>query len=887
MPNRVHRFFIRHRRWGLFFSSLMLVLLVGPLSLPGDWGLTAAQAQSPVPLVQQGVEAYRTGEFDDAIALWQQALQAYPADAWADRAIVQENLARVHQQIGQTQTALDYWEAAAAAYRASDNSVQFGRMLIEQAQVYISLGQHQRAAALLCGDEAPAIAPMAETAELCGGGAYAIAAATDDRLGQVAALGSLAETYRLQGEYATAQTLLATGIAQVESQPALAPYEAPLLNSLGNTYARQFRQTSRRAEAAELIDREGIAARLTAAAQTYREQAVANLTQAIAIAQARADAPTEMRAQLSLLALQPDGGHARDLATIREQLGRLIDRLPASRETAYAAIAIAQSYRTAERNFACAGDQENPAVSSWLNTGLEIAKRIGDDRARSFALGELGHLAECQRDWDTAQRLTKAAQLAASNALESADSLYLWEWQAGRIYREQQLLDPAIAAYQQAIATLETIRTDILTADRELQFDFRDTVEPVYRQYIELQLTAAAEPPLTKQVFSPSPVNIAETLATVDALRLAELQNFFGDDCVLVASTDAREQLLADDPQTTILTSVVLDDRVVMIANLPDGTSQVHWVDEGQDLRQVADTFRSVLEVFTDRDFDLTAAEELYQQLIQPFEAAFERTQTQTLVFIQDGFLRNIPMSALYDGSQYLIEKYAIATTPALSLTAPRATTPQFQALAVGLSQTVVTTSGREFDDLRSVPDEIAAVTAALPGSQQLLDETFTVEQFRNALQAQRFPILHIATHGQFSTVPEETFVVTGPSPSGAAEELTFSQLEALLRESSPTAEPVELITLTACETATGDDRATLGLAGVAIQAGARSAIASLWRLDDTTAATLMPQFYRYLQNPDLNKAQALQAAQIEAIAANPQANPGRWAPLILVGNWQ
>ena len=105
---------------------------------------------------------------------------------------------------------------------------------------------------------------------------------------------------------------------------------------------------------------------------------------------------------------------------------------------------------------------------------------------------------------------------------------------------------------------------------------------------------------------------------------------------------------------------------------------------------------------------------------------------------------------------------------------------------------------------------------------------------------------------------------------------------------SSDAREPIDLITLTACETATGDDRATLGLAGVAIRAGARSAIASLWKIDDATAAQLINEFYGHLKKPGVSKAQAMQAAQIAAIdAAGSGANPGSWAPLILVGNWQ
>ncbi|NEQ44315.1 MAG: CHAT domain-containing protein [Leptolyngbya sp. SIOISBB] len=899
MYSLLRRFLIRRLLRMLFVCSLILALVIGHPLQPGGLGTPAiAQEQTPAQLVQSGVEAYQQADYRAAIAVWAQALAAYPADANAERAIVHENLARVYQQVGETQAAIASWEAAAADYQAIDNSTQFGRMLTEQAQVYITLGQYQRAAVLLCGDAELDIHLEGEMDIHCVGGAYAIAVATTDPTGQATALGSLAETYRLQGDYETAESILKIGLDLVNSHEGLAQYQAAMLNSLGNTYARWSQFSQRRAEASELVGLSSaldVAKRLQAEADQKRTQALKAFTEAVDAAVIRSDVFTEMRSQLSLVFLSRRNPVPNQTDTAaQERLAQLIVELPLSRDTAYAAITLAKSYYTLAQDFACPNAQarnqiipRDCRVKHWLEIGLQIADRIEDDRAQSFALGELGHLAECQQNWEEAAHLTHQAQLAASHALESADSLYLWEWQMGRIHNQQEQTNQAIASYKQAIATLEDIRTDILTADRDLQFDFRDTVEPIYRQYIALLLTTAQDDSSTKQVSPIADINMAETLQAVDALRLAELQNFFGDDCVLIASTDAREQLLANDPQTAVITSVVLEDRTVLLANLPDGTDKIFFVGETPQLRALASDFRRTLKRFRDFAFDLSSSESLYQQLIADLDKDLERTQTKTLVFVQDGFLRNIPMAALWDGDEYLIQKYAIATTPALGLTAPRSNNRDFRALAVGLNQEIVTESGRSFNDLGAVPEELNAISEQLPGSRTLLNEEFTVERLKEALQENSYPILHLATHGQFSTVPEETFVITGPNNAGLSEEITFNQLEAILNEFSLNDEPLELITLTACQTATGDDRATLGLAGVAIQAGARSAIASLWNLDDNIAATLIPNFYRNLRNPDLSKAQALQAAQVDALEANSRANPGRWAPLILVGNWQ
>lgn len=281
--------------------------------------------------------------------------------------------------------------------------------------------------------------------------------------------------------------------------------------------------------------------------------------------------------------------------------------------------------------------------------------------------------------------------------------------------------------------------------------------------------------------------------------------------------------------------------------------------------------FRLGLERYFNEVYDTTPALTLYDRLIRPLEPALEAAQIDTLVFIHDGFLRSVPMAALYDGQQFLIEKYAIATTPALTLTAPaaqRLAAPQ--ALVLGSSQ-AVTVEGIMFTPLPAVPREVEAVVATLPGSQFYLDEAFSQGQLQQALAARNYPILHFATHGQFSPDPANTFIVTGKG-----EKVTFGQLETFVRSGTEDNEKIDLVVLTACETATGDDRATLGLAGVAIRAGARSAIATLWRVDDPVTAQLTQDFYRYLQDPSLNKAQALQKAQVAALRqgdASPPAN--------------
>jgi CHAT domain-containing protein len=369
-------------------------------------------------------------------------------------------------------------------------------------------------------------------------------------------------------------------------------------------------------------------------------------------------------------------------------------------------------------------------------------------------------------------------------------------------------------------------------------------------------------------------------LVTADDLRLAELQNYFGNDCILNPVAQARVDLLAQGTRTAVISSVIFPDRTALIANIPNQPPQLVWIDDSEQLRDRVIRFRVGLEDPATEPYDTALAEQLYRQIITPLEPALQAANINTLVFIHDGFLRSVPMAALHDGQQFLIETYAIATTPALTLTAPAAQRPEnMQALVLGSSQALLV-EGRRFRALPSVPIEVESVVAQLPGSQAFLDDAFSENQLKEALQTGGVSILHLATHGLFSPDPDDNFIITGQG-----EKVTFGQLESFVRAGTAGNQQIDLVMLTACETATGDDRATLGLAGVAIRAGARSAIASLWQADDRATAQITQDFYRFLQAPNLNKAQALQQAQIQAIRSG-STLPAKWAPLVLVGNW-
>jgi CHAT domain-containing protein len=281
---------------------------------------------------------------------------------------------------------------------------------------------------------------------------------------------------------------------------------------------------------------------------------------------------------------------------------------------------------------------------------------------------------------------------------------------------------------------------------------------------------------------------------------------------------------------------------------------------------------------------------QLYQWLIEPFEEELARDESHTtsevkrLTFVLDGALRNIPMSVLYDSQreQYLLERYAIAIAPSLQLLDARPTSRERTALVTGLSEEREF-RGESFSSLPNVPKELDAIASLLP-SQKLLNDDFILSQVQNQLQRRPYSIFHVATHGNFSSDPEDTYILLYD------EQLQAREMNQLLRfQEEGESVPLELLVLSACETATGDRRAALGLAGIALRANTKSTLATLWPVDDESTAALMQEFYQELsKDPNLPKVEALRRAQLRLWENSDREwkLPFFWAPYILVGNW-
>jgi CHAT domain-containing protein len=284
--------------------------------------------------------------------------------------------------------------------------------------------------------------------------------------------------------------------------------------------------------------------------------------------------------------------------------------------------------------------------------------------------------------------------------------------------------------------------------------------------------------------------------------------------------------------------------------------------------------FRRKLEKRTTREY-LPHARKLYDWLIRPLEADLATAGVDTLVFVPDGPLRTIPMAALHDGKQFLVAKYATAITPGLNLTDPRPIQREkVKVLAVGVTEAV-----QGFAPLPSVAGELEALRTLFKTT-TLVNEQFVIANLEKELKEQQFTILHIASHGQFENDPAKTFLLAFDG------KLTMDRLDQFIGLLKFRDEPLELLTLSACDSAEGDDRAALGLAGIAIKAGARSAVATFWQVHDEVAAELITEFYRGLQNPEISRATALRKAQLKILGDPRFEHPGFWAPFLMINSW-
>lgn len=244
----------------------------------------------------------------------------------------------------------------------------------------------------------------------------------------------------------------------------------------------------------------------------------------------------------------------------------------------------------------------------------------------------------------------------------------------------------------------------------------------------------------------------------------------------------------------------------------------------------------------------LPSAQQLYQWLVAPIKADLQAEGIQNILYITDVGLRSVPLAALYDGRKFLIELYSVGMMPSLGLTNTNyQDIKNSQVLAMGASQFATQ------NPLPAVPLELSVITPKLWQGKSYLNYAFTLDNLKTQRRQKPFGIIHLATHAHFKPgAASNSYIQLGNS------KLSLTQLQQLGWNNPP----VELLVLSACRTALGDREAELGFAGLAVQAGVKSSLGSVWNISDQGTLALMSEFYQQLKTAP-TKAEALRQAQL------------------------
>jgi CHAT domain-containing protein len=522
--------------------------------------------------------------------------------------------------------------------------------------------------------------------------------------------------------------------------------------------------------------------------------------------------------------------------------------------------------------------------------------------------------------------------------------LFRLEWYLGKFLKAQEpeKHQKAICdAYKRADKYLQLVRRGygslsqaFLNDAKQFYFDWADFL---------LQQTSKISDDSEKQK------QLKEAIKVVEWFEAAEVRDYFLDDCI-ARRLEEKIQHLDDSLQSNvaIFYPLLFEDRIELLLISKDKKIKQETILH-TDIQMDVDKIKTTIKNFEYAcSFDNNCCGDGKKIIYKWFEPIFQELDERidTLIVVPHGKLYTVPFAALYDGKKFLIEKYALMVTPGIKLTDSISLKQQRDnALLGGLS---LIESEEGTIKLCSIPGEIRKISCLLTGKQEILnnslsnslltnclekgkehcnrgkseantvvlqclkesgiecgssgnewmsndkdrniivlqDEEFTLSNVKTMLRKKiPYSIVHFATHGEFSSNPDQTFLKTFDS------RITMKSLnELILINQSFRHQPVELLTLSACNTAKGDERAALGLASVAISAGVPSALATLWIANDSSTALLMVDFYDNLLGSSKIKAKALQEAQKNFLRSSKEcegkyADPHLWAPFLLIGN--
>ncbi len=813
----------------------------------------AETAQSPQSLLDEGRQQYQAGRFAEAKTAWQAATQQYQRQGdRLNQSLTLSYLSLAYQDLAEWDAAQDAIDQSLSLLKAVPNveAVLWAQVLNVQASLLLHRGSAETALSTWqqaqhyyeqAGDREGSIGSQINQAyALQTLGYYRRARQQLEALNQVlaplpnstlkiSALRTLGAALQTIGATQKSQAALLQGLEIARTLKAQTELY-PILLRLG-----QLAETGRQLEAASQYFQQA-------------EQATANPLEQLQVRLAR----------LHLLLTAESTGPADPRAiALAVQIRQQLVALPASRASLYGAINLVGQLNQRKNT--------NPILpmadlTQLMEQAVQAAQRLGDVTAEAYAFYQAGQTYKRAQQWPAAQTAIANA-LTLARQVHADDIIVQTAWQLGQIERRNGRPQAAMTYYTEALTALKSVRGDLLAINPDIQFSFRNSIEPMYREFVDLILTDQSQPDgLTK----------ARNL--IESLQVTELDNFFREACL-----DKVREIDTVDPQATVIYPMILPDRIVVIVATAGQPLRSYTTPKPQaEVEKNLNDFFLTLNPIADSQLNRRLATQLYTWLIQPAEQDQALANAKTLVFVLDSRLRKIPMAALYDGEKYLIEKYAVTLSPGMQLMEGGDLSAQkIQAFVGGISE-----SRHGFTALPEVASEVKAITKTVR-AEQLLNQEFTSDAIADRVKYSQANVVHLATHGQFSSRQEDTFLLTWDG------QVNIRELAELLESRQGNRQKIDLLVLSACDTAVGDDQAILGLAGLAVKSGARSTLATLWPIKDRAAAQLMDNFYQQLHGDKAIKAEALRQAQLSLLRTPEFKDPFFWSSFVLVGNWK
>ena len=912
---------MQYKKWlskiFLFILAVILSLIWGLMSNPISFSTAYAFKISQNNLNSQGLlqEAktlYDEGKFTEAITILEQAARIFQSqNNLVKQSIAFSNISNTYKQIGDYPQALKYITKSRELLENQSNNIDskervkvFAQVLDIQANLQLTLGKPLLA--LENWKEATAIykkenfnkaknrSLINQNIALQALGRYQLALKILEpvltelneqpaSILKVSALRNFGDVQLYMGEIdASLKTLQKSyEIAQeINSTPQI----AQTLLSLANVQRAKANRLRLPLQSATIGEKTTplvyITKPISVELEKLYQRAVETYEQTLAIS---TSPEIKIKAVLNKLGVLIELKEFSKAGKLSSELQSAINKLPISKTSIEARINLAQNLL-----FLKQVSPENASkwedIAKILADSIKQGSILSDTRLQAYAMGTLGSLYLQAENLTNAHKLTKkAVDLAV--LIEAKDIAYLWQWQLGYIFKTEDNISQAIDYYSQAVNNLNDLRGDLLALNSDIQFSFRDNVEPVYRQLVDLLLLSSNSQNISNNK-NLNNTNLRKARDVIEALQLREIENYFQEICLQAKPEIVDTIVDKTDTTAAVIYPIILQDRLEIILKLPNQNKFNHYTTDikAAELEKTIEKLQYSLRQPEQVNQVKIISEKIYNWLIQPLEADLQKNQIETLVFVLDGNLRNIPMAVLYDSKaqeqqKYLIEKYAIVLTPGLQMLKPKSLqTAKLNILMAGVSEKRLI-NNQQFNPLNNVEIELDAIKSQIPNSKKLLNQSFTDTNLEKQVDSAKYNVVHIATHGNFSSNLEEAYILTWNKL------LKIEDFDKLFQiNTNIDSQAIELLVLSACETANGDKRATLGLSGIAIRAGARSTLASLWAVEDESTAQLAGQFYQELQNNQLNKAKALQQAQIKLL--NNSEPPLVWAPYVLVGNW-